>query len=146
MTIISAIIVSLAVVYWVAKTRKRPSAQTLAANTKRRQQSRSAAFHAVSVRPGGCGCEAVNALYGERYLTRDDVPNLPLAECTLVKCTCRYVHHEDRRSRQGNRRAAYSFQTEMYGFSGQQDRRRSGGRRSTDAAGGIDLGEIQWNM
>jgi hypothetical protein len=67
-------------------------------------------YHAVSiVTPekqtavlSGAACAAANACAGRRFLAAE-APQLPLPECNVSKCTCRYRHHADRRS--GNRRA-----------------------------------------
>ena len=53
-------------------------------------------WHAVAVQPGPKRCKAVEALAGNRYLSKD-APNLPLRDCTEPQCSCRYRHHEDRR-------------------------------------------------
>ena len=147
MTIMAALIVSLVITYWFIKSRgKAPSRARRTKTEIRQSKNHQGAFHAVSIKPGGCGCEAVNAMSSERYLTSRTVPTLPVPNCTLISCTCRYVHHDDRRSRQGNRRAAYSMQTDMYGVSGEKERRGRRGRRYTDAEEPLtDLGDIQWN-
>ena len=147
MTIMAALIVSLVITYWFVKSRKKTSSRAQRTKTEiRRYSDRKSTFHAVSIKPGGCGCEAVNAMGSERYLTSGAVPTLPVPNCTLLTCTCRYVHHDDRRSRQGNRRAAFSMQTDMYGVSGEKERRGRRGRRYTDAEEPLgDLGESQWN-
>jgi hypothetical protein len=54
-------------------------------------------FHAVSVEPGDNCCHSARALKGRRFLSRE-APSLPLKNCMNPKCTCSYVHHEDRRA------------------------------------------------
>ena len=149
MIIISTLIFLTAIGYWFLQSRsnKRPQA----ARTKIRQENnRSTRYHAVTVLPGGCSCSAVAALDGQRFLTRENVPNLPLLECSSANCTCRYVHHEDRRGDNDNRRAAYSMQTEFYGLDAKnRDRRAKQGRRATDVTNrgteAIDYREVQWS-
>jgi hypothetical protein len=53
-------------------------------------------WHAVTIQPGPKRCAAVEALLGQRFLSRD-APSLPLKDCTESQCTCRYRHYEDRR-------------------------------------------------
>lgn len=53
-------------------------------------------WHAVVIQPGPKRCQAVEALAGNKYLSKD-APKLPLRDCTEPQCSCRYRHHEDRR-------------------------------------------------
>ena len=62
----------------------------------------STAFHAVSVAPGPRCCGAAKEIEGKRFLSTQ-APVLPLKDCNRSECTCRYVHHQDRRF--GPRRA-----------------------------------------
>jgi len=60
------------------------------------------AWHAVAVVPGPRACDAARRLRGQRFLSRE-APALPLKDCQVAGCTCRYEHHDDRRT--GPRRA-----------------------------------------
>lgn len=85
-------------------------------------------YHAVSIAPGiGC-CQAAQSLTGMRFLSAE-APQTPLPGCTAKSCTCRYVHHEDRRS-MANRRNRDVWNKNS-GFV-ERDRRRNPGRRATD--------------
>ena len=42
-------------------------------------------------------CEAVRAIAGKLFLA-NDVPLLPLRECTSSDCQCTYKHYDDRRT------------------------------------------------
>ena len=145
MIITTALILLLGSAYWLLKSgkpgRSRPAAS-------RRPQSRSGKYHAVSIKYSRSGCSAVKTLKSKRFLTRGKVPGLPVANCTSETCTCGYIRHEDRRSTQGNRRAMFSMQSELYGVEGEQDRRAKRGRRasdwSDDAVGDISYANIQW--
>lgn len=53
-------------------------------------------FHAVSIRYGLDSCEAAVHMAGQRFLA-SEAPPLPLPDCDKAQCTCRYVHHADRR-------------------------------------------------
>ena len=77
-------------------------------------------------------CDAVRPLAGNRFLL-DDVPHIPLAECTSRKCTCTYVRHRDRRNKYQERRAEFSALTNAYVTTGNSERRASGGRRADDS-------------
>jgi len=145
MIITTALILVLASGYWLLKPGKRAHARPKAA---RRPANPSGRYHAVSINYRQNSCSAVKALDSKRFLTRGKVPSLPVENCTSATCTCGYVRHEDRRSTQGNRRAIYSMQSELYGLEGEQDRRAKRGRResdwSDDAAADLSYGGIQW--
>ena len=54
-------------------------------------------YHAVSIKAGP-NCEKTALQYGQqRYLSRE-APTLPLPTCNPKACTCRYLHHDDRRT------------------------------------------------
>lgn len=55
------------------------------------------AFHAVSIAFGKNACEAARDLAGHRLLS-SAAPRLPLPDCDAPECSCRFVHHKDRRS------------------------------------------------
>jgi len=86
-------------------------------------------WSAVSVVCTGAGCAAAQALKGQRYLG-SQAPRLPLADCpTPAACACVYRKYPDRRA--GPRREEDS--SGLPRRSGRNpERRRSGGRRSTD--------------
>ena len=55
-------------------------------------------FHAVEIRCSSSGCLAARSLAELRFLSRASPPQLPLPDCTQPdRCTCRYLHHDDRR-------------------------------------------------
>jgi hypothetical protein len=85
-------------------------------------------FHAVSISSPARNCAAAREFEGKRFLSRE-APPLPLNSCTAVTCTCRYAHHDDRRS--SLRRASDVTQAQNKFFRG-DERRRAGGRRITD--------------
>ena len=90
-------------------------------------------YHAVSIIPGARACDAARHLQGRRILSKDAL-RLPLTDCQLgaSMCHCAYKHHDDRRvrmRRKADRRVEHLASRPSW--SG-QERRRSGGRRSTD--------------
>jgi len=66
----------------------RPSASPGAVNS---------AFHAVSIQFSSSACKAAREMAGRRFLGTA-APKLPLAECDVLECNCRFVHHKDRRA------------------------------------------------
>jgi len=54
-------------------------------------------FHAVSIKYGSRSCEAAKAMEGKRFLS-SAAPKLPLPDCDVLECKCRFVHHKDRRA------------------------------------------------
>lgn len=89
-------------------------------------------FHAVSVRFPKNACAAAKALAGQRFLA-SAAPRLPLSNCDAAQCTCRFIHHKDRRSGE-DRRNPFGPGAIM-GATGrhQAERRQRAGRRSTDS-------------
>jgi hypothetical protein len=84
-------------------------------------------FHAVAVQPGLIACRAALKLAGDRFLSAE-APTLPLSDCDIAKCTCRYAHFEDRRHMQ--RRSIDHWESGKVWIG--QERRGAPGRRSTD--------------
>jgi hypothetical protein len=85
-------------------------------------------FHAVSVIPGPVACDAARLNAKERVLSAS-APFLPLPDCTATgQCTCTYRKFDDRRS--GPRRnVERGLPSQRWA---ERERRRLGGRRSTD--------------
>ena len=63
-------------------------------------------FHAVSLKVTGTACDAAKAMTGRRFLSAA-APKLPLPDCDVLECNCRFVHHKDRRSGK-DRRSPFS--------------------------------------
>ena len=88
-------------------------------------------YHAVSIMPvEGC-CSAVNSIKAQRFLS-EDAPGLPLADCGEEECSCRYVHHVDRRSGARDRRLVPTETADESGLWSMPNRRDSMGRRQGD--------------
>ncbi len=88
-------------------------------------------YQSVSVRPGQSACEAVGKMKGQRFLA-SEAPLFPLTDCGSAACSCKYVHHQDRRDNDGDRRLPVSLNTELYVHAGNRERRQRSGRRATD--------------
>ena len=90
------------------------------------------AYHAVSIKFDANACEAAKAMSGRRFLATA-APRLPLPECNVLECRCRFAHHKDRRSGK-DRRSPFA----AAGFGGgtgsyEKERREATGRRREDA-------------
>lgn len=86
------------------------------------------AYHAVSIRFGELACAAAREMSGRRFLS-SAAPRLPLADCDATECSCKFVHHNDRRAGK-DRRSPFA----TGGFGGgtgsfQQERRDRNDRR-----------------
>jgi hypothetical protein len=79
-------------------------------------------FLAVSIKPGPRCCHAAASLAGIRFLSKE-APRLPLPQCEIAACECRYLHHDDRRS--GPRRALEGGRVKGGPPFGGPDRRRA---------------------
>lgn len=54
-------------------------------------------YHAVSIKFASNACKAAREMEGRRFLS-GAAPRLPLPECDVNDCRCRFVHHKDRRA------------------------------------------------
>ena len=87
-------------------------------------------YHAVSLQFSNSACEAAKALEDKRFLS-GVAPRIPLPECDVLECRCRFIHHDDRR-RGADRRGAQS--QSRIGDTGrhEKERRHRGDRRDDD--------------
>ena len=53
-------------------------------------------FHAVSIKITSGACAAARNLKGKRFLS-SAAPRIPLPDCDVLDCKCRFLHHKDRR-------------------------------------------------
>ncbi len=88
-------------------------------------------YRAVSVECGPEACEQALALSGRRFLI-GRFEQLPLPECTSSGCSCKFVHHRDRRDSDGDQRAPTALRSDLYIASGKPERRSRRGRRKDD--------------
>ncbi len=68
----------------------------------RRSSSGGTAYHSVSLRYSPTACVAAKALEGRRFLA-SAAPRIPLPECDVKNCDCRFAHYKDRRAVQDRR-------------------------------------------
>jgi hypothetical protein len=86
-------------------------------------------YRCVSVVPAGDSCSAARSLMARRFLPQE-APRLPLADCSCTVCACVFVHYPV--GRRGERRDYERHQFGAPDAAGLLERRRHGGRRSTD--------------
>lgn len=80
--------------YFLRMRTAAPSVSTKAAAAPVTKKDTS--YHAVSIHIESNACAAARAIEGRRFLAAD-APRLPLADCDIRQCRCRFVHHADRR-------------------------------------------------
>jgi hypothetical protein len=86
-------------------------------------------YHAVSIKAGP-NCLETKARYGGRRFLSREAPPIPLPTCSGVACSCRYVHHDDRRAGVDRRHRDVWEPASPLAMGG--DRRKNPGRRVTD--------------
>lgn len=85
-------------------------------------------FHGVSIRPTSGACRAVQMIAGRRFLP-NEAPAVPLANCDVSYCGCRYEHHQDRRAQIDRRHAHIDIETKRSGKEHRQSTDRRHGRK-----------------
>lgn len=85
-------------------------------------------------------CSAVTALAGHRFLSGQSPP-LPVPGCTARRCSCRFVHFEDRRS--GSRRKDRGQPVHKLKALDWAERRNGRGRRKGDRAAPLNEAQVQ---
>ena len=85
------IAVLLALVGWLWWVRRRAETRSVSGASETQQP-----YRCVAIRPGQEACQAVRNLAGRRFLGRA-APPLPLDNCAVASCRCRYDHFADRR-------------------------------------------------
>ncbi len=127
--VILVIVVLALVVFFVRRAGPAPDKEP--ATARPAKASETTAFHAVSIKFASSACSAAKSLKGKRYLS-SAAPRIPLPECDVLECTCRFVHHKDRRDGD-DRRNSYSR-----GFAGEtgkhpvEQRKRPDRRKQDD--------------
>ena len=87
-------------------------------------------WHAVTIQfCEETACQVARELAGKRFLATQ-APDLPLSGCVREKCSCRYLHFEDRRKMVGRRAVDNGFDAALYDG---PERRPGGDRRNRKA-------------
>ncbi len=95
MSLTVVILVVLLGAWLVVRKRRKGAAEAPRPAAMRRKESTE--YHAVSIKFDAKACNAAKALEGRRFLATA-APKLPLPDCDVLDCKCRFVHHKDRRT------------------------------------------------
>ena len=90
----------LVAIWWLV--RKRREGLPEKSNIQLRPRTANTQFHAVSIKYESRACDAAKNMTGRRFLATA-APKLPLPECDILECSCRFSHHDDRRSHKDRR-------------------------------------------
>jgi len=96
------LILALLIAIWWLMRKRRQSVDETPTTNLRRPAAASTEFHAVSIKFSSPACAAARKLTGRRFLATA-APKLPLEDCNVLECKCRFVHHKDRRSSKDRR-------------------------------------------
>ncbi|MFT4768347.1 MAG: hypothetical protein ACI8RN_001482 [Glaciecola sp.] len=112
---------------------KRPQQGKPSTGKRRKAQTPSGPYAAVSVKPSNSSCSAAFETTNLRYL-KSAAPSLPVEGCNSADCRCSFINHLDRRdTSDDDRRMGIGLQTQLYGSNGERNRRESRrGRRAKD--------------
>lgn len=98
---VMALLLILLLLVWLF-IRRRQAAKSGVPKPVSHSSSSKTAYHAVSIKFSGNACNAARELEGRRFLS-SAAPKMPLAECDVLECSCRFVHHDDRRAHKDRR-------------------------------------------
>ena len=90
------LIVILALVYLLTRS-KNPAPANRSVAARPLKSGATSEFHAVSLKYPSTACSAAKSLEGKRFLS-NAAPRVPLTDCDVLECKCRFVHHRDRRA------------------------------------------------
>ncbi len=132
--IIAFVLLVLAVVYLMSPAHwgLRPRRSSTWSKRSHAPANNATTYHAVSIEGQ---CSSVRALKERRFLVRR-APSLPLPGCNRSSCQCKYIHHEDRRGIDTDRRSVSTTRSEHYLLQGNTERRVRRGRRAGDMSYG----------
>ena len=93
------------VIWFLSKRSKAKSKNKHSTKTIKREQD----FRAVSIQICPHACAAAKKLRDKRFLS-NQAPMLPLNDCNVSDCKCKFVHHNDRRSYDDRRFTSVTMQ------------------------------------
>lgn len=102
--------------------KRKPAIEKTASEIRSQVAAKSTPYHAVSIKLSGNACSAAKEMYGRRFLS-GAAPRLPLPDCTMLECKCRFVHHADRRAG-SDRRSQFHGGIGLTGATGTHERER----------------------
>ena len=120
-----ALILLLAALVLVFRSKKESSTESKVA--KPSTSSKSTEYHSVSIKTTATACKAAKDLDGKRFLSAES-PVLPLPDCDVADCNCRFEHHADRRRPQ-DRRSPFAGSISETGVHRQEQRESRRDRR-----------------
>ena len=126
---IGIILAVLLIVLLVLSKRSEATPEKRRTVTSQAQTTTTSKFHAVSIQPVNNACDAAKSAEGKRFLS-SVAPRLPLPECDVNECKCRFIHHADRRSgadRRGQMPPNMLASTGRYGGKERRFHERRGG-------------------
>lgn len=136
MKLIAAIVLALIVIGLYLKSKSSDNKPKKPAKIGRRTSKPSPSadsleksYPGVAIKLCANACKAAEKLENIRYLS-GEAPLLPLPGCDKLKCACKYVHYDDRRDINEDRRHAYSMKTDLYTSNGNENRRQEKERRN----------------
>ena len=94
---VAGLVLVLLLLIWLFIRRRQEAEKKTEKKPAQRVSQKSTAFHAVSIKFASNACKAARDLEGRRFLS-SAAPRLPLPECDVLECNCRFVHHKDRRT------------------------------------------------
>jgi hypothetical protein len=119
--VLTAIVALIALAFWLRYVGKRKRTRTAPVRVPKHAPGN---FHCVELRYPSDACDAVKRIGEMRFLS-GEAPQIPLPGCDAAHCSCRYVHHKDRRHQDRRNPVAYQGQ----GSSGGERRTKKDRRR-----------------
>ena len=143
MIFVAIALVCLATAYWFLRSNKKSKHDTHRHKKPQLSQGPHNPYRAASICPGSCACTEATAMGDQRFLL-EQMPQMPLRECNVAKCECRYVRHEDRRVRD-DRRSPFCLQTDLHVVAGNSEHRVAGWcRRGSDSSSSGGASDFQY--
>jgi hypothetical protein len=125
------IILALLLLVWLFVRRRQAQPSNQSDSVSERASRKNTEYHAVSIRFESNACKAAREMEGRRFLS-SAAPRLPLADCDVLECNCRFIHHQDRRAAR-DRRSPFGTGG-IAGVTGkfEQEQRKGRDRRQSD--------------
>jgi hypothetical protein len=128
---VTALLLVLLLLIWLFIRRRMARTQMPEEPEARAASRKNTAYHAVSIRFESNACKAAREMEGRRFLSTA-APRLPLPDCDVLDCRCRFIHHKDRRSGRDRRSpfATGGFAASTGKF--EKEQRKGSDRRKSD--------------
>ena len=126
-----ALILVVLLLIWLFLRRRQAETAKKPDPVAERISHKSTEYHAVSIRFESNACKAAREMEGRRFLS-SAAPRLPLPECDVLECNCRFIHHKDRRA--GRDRRSPFAASGIAGSTGnyEHEQRKGTDRRKSD--------------